>query len=874
MISSSTTNRKTFMPVLLASLIWVVFACCISWLPVHPVAVAGDLPTGQTGAVESSQWSVSTEDSRIAAIKAETRFRIDRLSLSPSMVKNPVAVVESNQTIKRIKQETEIEILEEYLERAMASGDTEWAEELLSRIEIVTGTQSAAPARAAVSVFNASEAQKDAAVSRSMFTWLDYAALNWMTPVKEQGYDDSWAFAVLGATEAIYKITAGNGTVTPDLSEQYMVSCLMGHGNYVPLSDALSLLKNYGITDECCFPYDGSLPVPACSGNACGDANNRLHSIDLYGAVSPTVADIKTALQTYGPLPTTVTVNSDFLNYSGGVFSSCARGDARAVQHVVIVGWNDDDPEGACWICKNSWGDDWGEDTYGDAGERGYFRIALGSDCSGIESSVYFIDGKTLPDLTDSTPSGWDYPIVMRNDTSCSDLSCPVPATLSGNTISSYFSVATHNSGTIIAQQAYQRLYIDDEYIRWFSWSYVGSGSTNNYVNLGPHMVKGGRHTMRVFYDDPARCVPPPADGTVWEVDESDGSNNYRRQYIWSPLPLTVDSPEYRTSPPNEWTGGTYRNCDGFSFTTPAITGFAAGVGMLSPNYLADYDLYGFDDYSGAEAGFANEEIASLSGPNQSELIIYCGYPNHGVTRWAGVTNSTGNASNFYVQADAYDAILETEDTPLVGGIDVNKIFDIYEVNLDSGIRYVFNLYVTDGDADIGITLYGPEVADTYYAKDDYITGCYADDFGDGDGESFVWDCTQAGTYIFAVWKVNSEDYQDYCSYTLAFAPPTPTPTLTPTKTPTLTPTFSPTFSPTLTPTLSPTLTPTPTEEPPTPTPSTTPTVTKTATMTVTPTITLTPTFPPIPTTATSGSIVLLGLLTLLVRFSIIRRRS
>ena len=44
---------------------------------------------------------------------------------------------------------------------------------------------------------------------------------------------------------------------------------------------------------------------------------------------------------------------------------------------VVIIGWNDADD---CWICKNSWGPDWGED--------GYFRIKRGEVSIGTWAMV------------------------------------------------------------------------------------------------------------------------------------------------------------------------------------------------------------------------------------------------------------------------------------------------------------------------------------------------------------------------------------------------------------------------------------------------------------------------------------------------------
>jgi C1A family cysteine protease len=83
---------------------------------------------------------------------------------------------------------------------------------------------------------------------------------------------------------------------------------------------------------------------------------------------------IKNALNTHGPLVTTMDVYDDFFAYDGGVYSY-ASGPYAGGHAILIVGY--DDP-GEYFIVKNSWGIGWGE--------AGFFRIAY----SEIDSPVYF----------------------------------------------------------------------------------------------------------------------------------------------------------------------------------------------------------------------------------------------------------------------------------------------------------------------------------------------------------------------------------------------------------------------------------------------------------------------------------------------------
>lgn len=73
-------------------------------------------------------------------------------------------------------------------------------------------------------------------------------------------------------------------------------------------------------------------------------------------------------------------VYEDFYYYQGGVYQHIT-GASLGGHCVTIIGY--DDQQG-CWICKNSWGKQWGE--------KGFFRIAYG-EC-GIDSwANHGVDG-------------------------------------------------------------------------------------------------------------------------------------------------------------------------------------------------------------------------------------------------------------------------------------------------------------------------------------------------------------------------------------------------------------------------------------------------------------------------------------------------
>jgi C1A family cysteine protease len=256
------------------------------------------------------------------------------------------------------------------------------------------------------------------------FNWMEFEGEDWTTPAKNQGNCGScWDFAAIGALESRINIREGNANLDPDLSEQYVLSCLPSAANHYgrgcwggnPYAAYYYIMNttesgNFcnGVITENCFNYYASHEI-SCSKKCLGWEENLVpiegcHELwfDLSFDNSTNREIIKSEILLNGPVAATINVTQEFSNFglyhhkSTDYFKYRYEPWANRINHIIVIlGWKDDPSvgRGGYWICKNSWGSKWGY--------NGFFNIEYGTLFTGI--------GIIWPDYN---PESYDWPPV------------------------------------------------------------------------------------------------------------------------------------------------------------------------------------------------------------------------------------------------------------------------------------------------------------------------------------------------------------------------------------------------------------------------------------------------------------------------------
>ncbi|MET0785732.1 MAG: C1 family peptidase [Paenisporosarcina sp.] len=127
----------------------------------------------------------------------------------------------------------------------------------------------------------------------------------------------------------------------------------------------MQVLPPQKLSKEDYFPYQDN--SPPC--RTCQDRDKQVVHIKKHAEILDVDAR-KKYLSNIGPLIGGLDVYEDFLSYGKGVYSH-VTGERRGGHCISVVGYDD---KAGCWICKNSWGPDWGD--------NGFFKMAYGDqDC-------------------------------------------------------------------------------------------------------------------------------------------------------------------------------------------------------------------------------------------------------------------------------------------------------------------------------------------------------------------------------------------------------------------------------------------------------------------------------------------------------------
>jgi len=206
-------------------------------------------------------------------------------------------------------------------------------------------------------ILNAGPPPAAAGAPPASVDWRHRFGQNWITSVRDQNPCNAcWAFAGVALVESMVRIEHamwtrlsegdphdGVGKTCPDLGNMGEVS---------------NFFAANGFCDEGSWPWHTDVrpyaPTP--------DRPGRSVRGPAFTDVS--VADSKAWLDAIGPLVTWIDVYNDFSGVGSGVYrrSTDPSNMLRGGHLFLIVGY--DDALGA-WLCKNSWGTDWGMGGFG-----------------------------------------------------------------------------------------------------------------------------------------------------------------------------------------------------------------------------------------------------------------------------------------------------------------------------------------------------------------------------------------------------------------------------------------------------------------------------------------------------------------------------
>lgn len=226
----------------------------------------------------------------------------------------------------------------------------------------------------------------------AVFSWLDLHDKSYITPVRNQAYCSSCsAFGSLAVIEALARIekdipiSSPQTSSLPALSAGQLFFCSSGFAEDSgpeshncktgwEVDEALDYCKNPGIIPAESYPYeisDKPAPLPP-------QWEEMTTKISGY-RILKNPDEMKAWISQKGPLIATMSIYLDMFFYGDGIYSHVI-GPGMGGHCVCCVGYDD---TRQAWLCKNSWGNDWGEE--------GFFWIGYGK--CGIDAEMWAVEG-------------------------------------------------------------------------------------------------------------------------------------------------------------------------------------------------------------------------------------------------------------------------------------------------------------------------------------------------------------------------------------------------------------------------------------------------------------------------------------------------